>query len=154
MDGRRVERSVEFDRDVAHGELNFAKLCPRDHPQLLPISPIAAVPLPFLVFPRQDLPLNRTPSHLSLYRDETKNWPTRSILLSHPYPLFFPAFFPFHFLLVFLQSSFPRKLIKTATGDETAKLEYRNRRVESCNSFQPNGTTHVRFRESSFLQIR
>lgn len=87
-------------------------------------------------------------------RDETKNWPTRSILLSHPYPLFFPAFFPFHFLLAFLQSSFPRKLIKTASGDETAKLEYRNRRVESCNSFQPNGTTHVRFRESSFLQIR
>lgn len=120
MDGRRVERSVEFDRDVAHGEAKLCKtLVLATILNFCPFIPHRRSPLPSPVFPRQDLPLNQTPSHLSLYRDETKNWPTRSILLGHPNPLFFSTNRKAFSLFTFFR--FPRKLIKTATGDETGK---------------------------------
>lgn len=100
---RRVERSVEFDRDVTHGEPKLWKTL-----SSRPSSTFARFshPPPSPAFPRQDLPLNQAPfpfPFISLRNKELR--PTRSILLSHP--LFFPPIQAFSLLTFFLASSFP-----------------------------------------------
>lgn len=89
------KRSVEFDRDVAHGR---AKLCKTSRPSST-FARFSYRRSP----PRQDLPLNQTPSHPSLlHRDETKNCCPPRVSPSIPrYPTF--SSFPRTSLFAFFQ---------------------------------------------------